>query len=282
MKKRIITGVIASAFVLILLFLRDTVVFNITMAAVIVIAMYESLCATKIVTNKPLLAVCMLYSATVPFFQLFKFYPAGVAISSLFMLAMLIITLEQHEKLDLRQVTYAFSASLLIPFAFSSLLYLNAIARYSEHYNATDSLFLLLFAMLGAWICDTGAYFTGTFFGKHKLAPKISPKKTVEGAIGGVISVIIVDVCVGLVWQFGLVKDAGHVNFALLILLAVLTALCGMIGDLTFSCIKREVGIKDFGNIFPGHGGLLDRTDSLILTAPCTLLFVQFLPLLVR
>lgn len=282
MKKRIITGVIASAFVLILLFLRDTVVFNIAMSAVIVIAMFESLCATKIVTNRPLLVVCMLYSATVPFFQLIKFYPAGVAISSLFMLAMLIITLSQHEKLDLRQVTYAFSASLLIPFAFSSLLYLNAISRYSVHYNATDSLFLVLFAMLGAWICDTGAYFTGTFFGKHKLAPKISPKKTVEGAIGGVLSVVIVDICVGLVWQFGFIKDAGHVNFALLILLAVLTSVCGMVGDLTFSCIKRAVGIKDFGNLMPGHGGLLDRTDSLILTAPCTLLFVQFLPLLVR
>ena len=282
MKKRIITGVIASLLVLILLFLRDTVVFNIAVAAIIVLAMFEALWATKIVTNKPLLIVCILYSAIVPFFQMFKFYPAGVAISSVFLLAMLLIVLIQHEKIDLRQVTYAFTLSLLIPFAYSSLLYLNAIARYSEHYTETDSLFLLLFAMLGAWICDTGAYFTGTFFGKHKLASKISPKKTVEGAIGGIVSVITVDVCVGLVWQFGFVKDSGQVNFALLILLAVFTSVCGMIGDLTFSFIKREVKIKDFGNIMPGHGGLLDRTDSLIMTAPCTLLFVQFLPLLVR
>lgn len=282
MKKRIITGVIASLFVLILLFLRDTVVFNIAVAGVIVLAMYEALCATKIVTDIALLIVCMLYSATVPFFQLLKFYPAGVAISSVFLLAMLLITLIQHEKLDLRQVTYAFTTSLLIPFSFASLLYLNAIARYSEHYTLTDSLFLLLFAMLGAWVCDTGAYFTGTFFGKHKLAPKISPKKTVEGAVGGIVSVIIADVCVGFVWQFCFVKNSGSVNFALLILLALLTAVCGMIGDLTFSYIKREVGIKDFGNLMPGHGGLLDRTDSLIMTAPCTLMFVQFLPLLVR
>lgn len=282
MKKRIITGITASAFVLILLFLRDTVIFNIAMSVFIVIAMYEALYATKIVTDKPLLILCMLYSALVPFFQLFKFYPAGVAISSVFFLAMLIIMLVRHDGLDIRQITYSFTASLLIPFAFSSLLYLNAIARYSKHYDTSDSLFLLLFAMLGAWICDTGAYFTGTFFGKHKLAPAISPKKTVEGAIGGIISVIIVDICVGLVWQFGFVKDSGRVSFALLILLAVLTSVCGMIGDLTFSCIKREVKIKDFGNIMPGHGGLLDRTDSLILTAPCTLMFVQFLPLLVR
>ena len=282
MKKRIITGVTASVFVLILLFLRDTVVFNIAVSLGVLLGIFEALYATKIVTNKPLLVVCMLYSATVPFFQLFKFYPAGVAISSLFLLAMLIITLAQHEKIDIRQVSFGISASFLIPFAFSSLLYLNAIARYSEHYTATDSLFLLLFAMLGAWICDTGAYFTGTFFGKHKLAPKISPKKTVEGAIGGIISVIVVDVCVGLVWQFCFIKDAGKLNFALLVLLAVLTSICGMIGDLIFSCIKREVGIKDFGNVFPGHGGLLDRTDSLILAAPCTLMFVHFLPLLVR
>ncbi|MGN0557331.1 MAG: phosphatidate cytidylyltransferase [Acutalibacteraceae bacterium] len=282
MKQRIITSIFGIILVLVWLALRDTIVFNIIIALVLLIAMLEALVGTKIVKNKPLLAVSMMFSVTVPFFQLFRFYPAGIALSSLYIFALLIILLWQHEKLDLRQVTYAFTCATLIPFALSSLLYTNAISVHDAKYTSTDGLFLVLLAMIGAWIADTGAYFAGRFFGRHKLAPKISPKKTIEGAVGGVLAVVIVYLGVGLVWQFGFLKDSASLNFWLLLLLAVLNSVCGIIGDLTFSCIKREAGIKDFGSIMPGHGGILDRCDSLIITAPCTLFFVHFFPLLVK
>lgn len=281
MKQRIITALFGIAFVLVWLALRDTIVFNIIIAAAIVMAMVEALRSTKIVTNKPLLCVSLLYSATVPFFQLFRFYPIGVAITGLYILTMLIIMLVQHDKLDLRMVSYTFMMSAFIPFSLSSILYINSLPTFKpDSFSGNDGFMFVLFALLGAWIADTGAYFAGRFFGKHKLAPHISPKKTIEGSIGGVALVIIVFVGIGLFWQFAMLKDNGTVNFLWLIVYAVVVSICGMIGDLSFSFIKREAGIKDFGKIMPGHGGMLDRIDSVILTAPCTLFFIQFVPIL--
>lgn len=280
MKQRIITSIFGVAFVLVWLALRDTVVFNIVIAAAVVMVMIEALHSTKIVTNKPLFFISLLFSATVPFIQLFRFFPFGIAIVSVYIFIMLIIMLCQHDKLDLRQVSYTFMMSAILPFSLSSNLYINAVAQYNRQYSGSDGFFFVLLALLGAWIADTGAYFSGRFFGKHKLAPHISPKKTVEGSAGGVLSVVVVYIGVGLVWQFCILKDSGHINFLWLIVLALCNAVAGMIGDLTFSFIKRESGIKDYGNIMPGHGGLLDRIDSVILTAPLTLFFIQLLPVI--
>ena len=123
--------------------------------------------------------------------------------------------------------------------------------------------YLLVF--IGAWATDTGAYFIGVLFGKHKLIPAVSPKKTVEGAFGGILG------CVVGFLIYGLILDlAFHVeiNYVPLILLAIPVAVVSQIGDLIASYLKRENGIKDFGFIFPGHGGVMDRFDSIIAVAP--------------
>lgn len=114
---------------------------------------------------------------------------------------------------------------------------------------------------LSSWGSDTAAYFTGRFLGKHKMAPVLSPKKTVEGAVGGVVGAGIF----GLL--FSLVFDHGASNFQFFIICAV-GAVISVFGDLTASAIKRDKGIKDYGNLIPGHGGILDRFDSVIFTAP--------------
>lgn len=110
---------------------------------------------------------------------------------------------------------------------------------------------------IATYMCDTGAYFCGRFFGKHKLNERISPKKTIEGSIGGWFFGALSSVFFGLVFVPEL-----SVNF--LITTSFMMPLVGQLGDLAFSAIKRHDGIKDFGNIFPGHGGVLDRIDSLI------------------
>ena len=118
---------------------------------------------------------------------------------------------------------------------------------------------------------DTFAYFSGYFFGKHKLCPEISPKKTVEGSIGGSLW------SVGIVLVYGLLVDKQfgvEINYIKLGVLGVLIAIVSQIGDLTASVIKRKYGVKDYGTIFPGHGGVLDRLDSIIATAPLVYVYI--------
>ncbi len=122
-----------------------------------------------------------------------------------------------------------------------------------------DGLRLVWLVFISSWICDTGAYFTGCALGKHKLSPILSPKKTIEGSVGGVLA----SVCVGGVYGF----LTGNSPF-ILALIAGAGAVLSQFGDLFASAVKREHEIKDYGKLIPGHGGILDRFDSVIVTAP--------------
>ncbi len=136
-------------------------------------------------------------------------------------------------------------------------------------------LILMFLIFICAWISDTGAYFTGKLFGKHKLIEKISPKKTVEGAIGGVVFSALGGVVLGLIAQFGFQLE---VSYVLLALTGAVGSVFGQVGDLVASWLKRQHGIKDFGNIMPGHGGAMDRFDSVVLAAPFVYFLVHYLP----
>ena len=116
-----------------------------------------------------------------------------------------------------------------------------------------------------AWLCDTCAYFTGMLFGKHKLIPSVSPKKTIEGAIGGVLGSVISVVIFALVCKNVASAEVSILNA---IILGAVCAVVSQFGDLCASCIKREHDVKDFGNLIPGHGGILDRFDSVLMVSP--------------
>lgn len=120
---------------------------------------------------------------------------------------------------------------------------------------------LIFFLLLVTWASDTGAYYVGTLYGRHRLAPTISPKKTVEGLVGGWFGAILV--AYGARWWF--LPDLPNLDC---LILATLLTITGLWGDLTESAMKRSVGMKDSGGILPGHGGMLDRLDSLLFTAP--------------
>ena len=128
---------------------------------------------------------------------------------------------------------------------------------------------------IAAWGCDTGAYFAGKTLGKRKLAPVLSPKKTWEGAIGGTVCAMLLGAVYGLIlWQMGIIGQQQAMLYALT------TAVCSVfaqLGDLSASAIKRQQGVKDFGSIIPGHGGVLDRFDSIIFAAPAAFLMVLLL-----
>ena len=120
---------------------------------------------------------------------------------------------------------------------------------------------LIFFLLLVTWASDTGAYYVGTLFGRHRLAPTISPKKTVEGLVGGLIGAIIV----AYVARWWFLPELSGLDC---LILGTLLTIAGLWGDLTESAMKRSVGMKDSGGILPGHGGMLDRLDSLLFTAP--------------
>ena len=147
-------------------------------------------------------------------------------------------------------------SAMIIVYVSFGLSCLTLLRDFSEEYG----LVLFLLAFFVPWVCDAMAYFVGVFFGKHKMIPDVSPKKTVEGAVGGIVGVVLAIVIFGLVMHFGFGKQP---NYFLLIALALIGGLVSQWGDLIASLLKREYGIKDYGKVFPGHGGVMDRFDSL-------------------
>ena len=173
----------------------------------------------------------------------------------------------QAGRVRFQQICVTLLAMFAIPYAFASLLQLGALG-YSRSY--------MLLPLIFSFSTDTCAFFAGHAFGKHKLAPHVSPHKTVEGALGGIVG----SVTGGLL--FALVVNTwgdGSISYPLIALVGVLISLAAQLGDLSFSLIKREFGVKDYGHIFLAHGGVLDRFDSVIFAAPTLLVLLQLLRL---
>ena len=163
-------------------------------------------------------------------------------------------------------VLAALFAGVILPLALSALVEL----RRMDHGK-----YLVLLAVLLAFVTDAGAYFAGVFLGKHRGITKVSPNKSVEGYIGGFATGVVFAVLYGLVVS----KIAGDsVNLLSLALCGLFGALATEVGDMAFSFIKRQYGVKDFGHLLPGHGGMLDRFDSMIFCGPVVLFIVRFLP----
>jgi len=161
-----------------------------------------------------------------------------------------------------------FGLLTLIPF-FWGLVILRSISIESNFYFGAQ---LVMYVFLLVWAADTGAYFAGKSFGKHKLAPSVSPGKTIEGFLGGLVCALIVTYLASL---FFVISDDKLVLF---FITSIVTTLVSALGDLTESIFKREAGLKDSGNLLPGHGGILDRIDSLTAAIPVfALLYIYWL-----
>lgn len=159
-------------------------------------------------------------------------------------------------------------SGVLIPLGLSALVLLKRM-DHGEYW--------VLFAVLMAFVTDAGAYFVGVFFGKHRGITKVSPNKSLEGYIGGFVFGVLYALAYG-----GAIQAISHnpVNFLPLVLSGLVGALATELGDLSFSFIKREFGVKDYGHLLPGHGGMLDRFDSMIFCAPVVLFILQAIPVL--
>ena len=190
----------------------------------------------------------------------------GAAIIMLFILVLFVNALLDHKHITFEKLGMAFLSAFAVPLLLSSLLRIVRL-EHGQH--------LILIPFIVAFSTDVFAYFVGVSMGKRKLAPEISPKKTIEGMYGGLVGAVMAMVFYGFVLR---VFFAFNINFFTLILMSVIGSFAALLGDLSMSYIKREAKIKDFGTILPGHGGVLDRFDSLLFAAPVIELLILILP----
>lgn len=173
-------------------------------------------------------------------------------ISIVYIVVCAILILIKQADFDLSKIAVLCGMPLIYAFAFSTI---------SSIITATNGIYYLLLILNFSSVCDMGAYFVGVSYGKRKLCPEISPNKTVEGALGGIVSSIVVSLIITLCYgKFTAIIPT--------VLLTIPLCIAGMAGDLFASVIKRKTGIKDYGNLIPGHGGVLDRVDSMLFIAP--------------
>jgi phosphatidate cytidylyltransferase len=263
MGTRIITAVIGIAIAIGVLFLSATPVFNLTVSAIAVIMLYELLTACDCIKHKFHSIVCVVFAAVMPFLAEFEGMEMKYIVSTSCIFLVFVGYIAEHKTISFEKICCMLAVTLLSTLSMCCIVSL-------KNLDATHGVCYVILCLAGAWLGDSGAYFVGTFLGKHKLCPEISPKKTVEGAIGGVLTVGLVFAVYAFLYRLvmGHFGVSFEVNYLWLVLMGIVCGVLGIVGDLSASLIKRQFGIKDFGNIMPGHGGLMDRFDSVLFVAP--------------
>lgn len=275
MLTRILTAVVAVPLLIFLIWLNNTSVMLVAMTLASVLAVGEVLLATKYFSNKGIAAVCMIFVTAMPSFLTFdvlnRFFPM---LAATFLLIMFVIMLFDHENVKFEEISLMSFVSFLIPLSLTTIVFLQK--------NFEFGIFYVILALLIPWISDAGAYFVGSAIGRHKMAPKISPKKSWEGFFGGLITAIATAFIAGFgyPWVYGITNgaEAGFtVNVLYIVLVSIIGSVLGVVGDFSASLLKRQCMVKDFGSIIPGHGGILDRFDSVLFVAPFLYLAFSFI-----
>ena len=270
MVTRLITAAFGILVALIVLFLHNTPVLPAAAGLISVIALFEYLRANKLLRYHLSAVAALLYAFLLPCVQvgIVARYRSMMVIAAI---CCVLFDYVRHQKKMPDKVFFAFLAGMfLIPPAMAAAITLNKT-------HEVHGVAYLVLALCGAWIADTGAYFIGTLFGKAKLCPAISPKKTIIGFVGGITANVVFFLIFCAVYCSIMTKKGipMGVNWFATVLVAMVCAVLGTLGDLAASTLKRQLGIKDYGDIMPGHGGVLDRFDSVLLVLPFFTAFVQ-------
>ena len=271
MKTRIITAAVLLPLLLLIVLAAPKVFTVILFAAMAAVAAYELLSGTGIVKQPRIVGYCMIMAVLTVLQSCYQWAVVWAQLGVLvFFVVLFLEIMLSGMKLPFEKIAVCYAAGMLIPYLLSS------IARI---HGAEHGRFFILIPFVLAFLSDTGAYFVGCAFGKHKLAPTISPKKSIEGVVGGVLGAILgmLVYCLVLQLAFGF-----EINYIVALVYGAVGSLCGVFGDLCFSVIKRQTGIKDYGNLMPGHGGVLDRFDSMIVVGPLAEILLTILPVAVK
>ena len=270
MVKRILVAVIFVPLLLLLFYWAAPAwpwTLCVVFAGLSMLAVHEALWSTGFLKHPRVSGYSIVLAGLIPFWVYYSGQPMP-ALLGLYVYVLLLFceAIGSHKRLGLEKLGGAFLLAVAIPLFLSAFLRI----RLMEHWKP-----LIILPLVVAFLSDAFALFAGMACGKHKLAPELSPKKTWEGAVGGFLGAILSTVVYGLVLQLAF---AYQVDYLRLALYGALGSVVSQLGDLSFSYIKREYGIKDFGNVLPGHGGVLDRFDSVIFCAPLMELLIRVLP----
>lgn len=286
MGKRVIVGAVGIPLLFAVLFFLPLWVFALAIAAFTAIGAYEFLRCTAPGAPKRLYLITLIFAALIPLTSWIDRSSgrvcllAGPFLLAVVLFAASVISMERcREKICLSQLLCAFFAGAVFPAMLSSLLrlYFFAPGRPYRFGVIQAGVAYVLLPVIITFACDSGAYFAGVLLGRHKLAPVVSPNKTIEGSVGGFVCGI------GFTLLYGLVLSALRfdVNFWALALYGLAGSAFCELGDLSYSVIKREFGIKDYGKLLPGHGGSLDRFGSMSFVAPAIELLLFLYPAIV-
>ena len=269
MKTRIITAAVMTAVLVPFFIFSDTVAFPVLVAFLSIVASYEMLRCAGLDFSALLLAFSFVVSAAAPFIAryadrkielIFALYFCYFVLSS-------VIALFSGGKLAVSDTAASVGYISYASFGLTSLVFLRDLSG--------AGIYAVFLPFVISWMTDTFAYFCGMAIGRHKLIPSVSPKKTVEGSIGGTLFAVLLSAlyCFAMNRIFGV-----EVSYIAIIVISFVCSLLSQCGDLIMSLIKRHYGIKDYGRLFPGHGGVLDRFDSIIITSPFIYLLYIYVP----
>lgn len=279
MKQRMITVACGVTALIIVLLFYKTMVLNVGVALISILAVHEIFGAAGISKSKALIACCYIYAAVLPFSYYCKFSGTGILLTFALLLALFSVMLKEHETVRVESMALCFMVTVLITASLTGLIFIRDNLVSSRIKDLP--VFYIALAFIGSWITDGGGYIFGTLMGKHKLSPKISPKKTIEGAVGGIVSAVVFSVLFlfgyGAYLQFSGIT--ANYNYLSVIILALACAVVSIVGDLSASIIKRQNNIKDYGTILPGHGGILDRFDSILFVVPLIIVWMKLFPI---
>ncbi len=265
MAKRVLTAVFLVIFFAAIVIFRNTVLPPAAVALVSAISAYEALRAYKLSKNIWMMTAGIVYAAAFPF--IYEYAPQSARIVALWVIVciFLLSAILLHKQCSMGQNIPALF--LIVAISWTLMLFID-ILRIEQGVAKG------LFVCLTAWLTDTFAHLVGSQFGKHKLAPTISKNKTVEGAVSGLVGGLLCGIGFGLYMNL---QEGIAANYVLTGLFGIVGSVLGQFGDLIASKIKRECGIKDFGTILPGHGGVIDRIDSMLFLIPAGyFLFIVF------
>lgn len=268
MKTRIVTAAVLIPLLILVVLVFPKSIGVTILSVMLSITAYELLYRTRFVRQLRL----VLYSMIMAFgIGIWSYYGANqgvyLALTIAFFVLLFTEMMLDHIKVRLETLGLCFIGGLVVPYLLASLLRI---------FSLTTGRYMLVIPFVIAFSADAGAYFVGMRFGKHKLAPVVSPNKTIEGLAGGIASSVLGMFLYALILDFPMKLN---VNYLAAMLYGFGGAALGSVGDLCFSAIKRQSGIKDYGNLIPGHGGALDRLDSLTLVAPFVEAMLVLLPI---
>lgn len=254
-KTRLLSGIVLVIAALALIITGGDVLLTGTLI-ISYIGMFELYRVFKVEKSAP--GIVGYLAATIYYVNLkFTFLPDMMMFALLLLMLLMFVYVFTYPKYKTEQLLAAFFGVFYVAVMLSYVYQTRMI---------TAGAYIVWLIFLCSWGCDTCAYCVGVLIGKHKMAPKLSPKKSVEGAVGGVVGAALLTVIYCMIFKNAMGIDNTHI--AILSVISAVGALVSMVGDLTASAIKRNYDIKDYGKLIPGHGGILDRFDSVIFTAP--------------